>query len=84
MGCLQSKGGSGGCPQSDDAPPAFGGTNFSSDVNDLFADLAAAAIQTRKEGPMMKLGGRNKDRWEERHFELKNTGLYWCAILLVI
>ena len=30
-------------------------------------------------GPLLKLGGRNKDRWEERNFELKNTGLYWCA-----
>ena len=30
-----------------------------------------------KQGELTKLGGKQKDKWENRHFELSATGLSW-------
>ena len=30
-----------------------------------------------KQGELTKLGGKKKDKWESRHFELSATGLSW-------
>ena len=60
--------------------PSDGATeNFSSGVDDLFAEMTASVVSTLKRGRLHKLGGRGKDKWEEREFELKSTGLSWAA-----
>jgi hypothetical protein len=60
--------------------PSDGATeNFSSGVDDLFAEMTASVVSTLHSGTLHKLGGRGKDKWEERQFELTSTGLSWAA-----
>eukprot|EP01043_Picozoa_sp_COSAG02_P002632 COSAG02_NODE_62_length_43372_cov_14.404710_2_plen_332_part_00 len=60
--------------------PSDGATeNFSSGVDDLFAEMTASVVSTLKSGTLYKLGGRGKDKWEERSFDLTSTGLSWAA-----
>ena len=42
--------------------------NFSSGMDDLFADLASSMVTQIKSGPLKKLGGKSKDKWESRMF----------------
>ena len=53
--------------------------DFSGGMDDLFADLASSMVTQIKSGPLKKLGGKSKDKWETRMFELTNTGLTWSA-----
>ena len=48
-------------------------------MDDLFSDLASSVVDTVQSGKLQKLGGRGKNKWEEREFELTNTGLTWAA-----
>ena len=32
-----------------------------------------------KEGELLKLGGRKKDKWERRHVKVTTDGMIWCA-----
>lgn len=60
--------------------PSDGATeNFSSGVDDLFAEMTASVVSALHSGKLEKLGGRGKDKWEERDFELQSTGLSWAA-----
>lgn len=58
---------------------ATGTENFSGGMDDLFADMAASVVSSLKQGTLHKLGGRGKDKWEARQFELTQTGLTWAA-----
>eukprot|EP01051_Picozoa_sp_SAG22_P019765 SAG22_NODE_3753_length_1545_cov_1.250346_1_plen_264_part_00 len=51
--------------------------NFSSNVNDLFGDMMADMKTSLKEDTMLKLGGKNKDKWESRRIELTSVGVQW-------
>ena len=59
------------------AGDATASEDFSAGVDSLFADLGAETVQTIKSGPLEKLGGRDKSKWERKHFDLTNTGLSW-------
>eukprot|EP01052_Picozoa_sp_SAG31_P016946 SAG31_NODE_1141_length_9699_cov_4.487604_6_plen_139_part_00 len=51
--------------------------NFSSNVNDLFGDMMADMKTILKDDNMLKLGGKKKDKWEERKIELTSMGIQW-------
>jgi hypothetical protein len=81
----------GNCLEKKDAASDGGGENinnpasgvatkdFSGGIDALFADLGSSIVSNVKSGPLQKLGGKGKSKWEMRTFELTNTSLSWSA-----